>query len=81
MKNQIASEIFHYTTSRWDWIDCKVNQMWIEQIEESYDVYKYVAVAHNPRNGQSMIMSNPRSYDDTLQWVRKFCCSFCILPV
>ena len=69
--------VFHYTTN---WKEGVTNQMWIEEIEESYDVYKYVAVAHNPRNGHSMVMSNPRSYADTLQWVRNFCGSFCILP-
>ena len=31
----IVSEVFHYTTSRWDWHDGNVNQMWIEEIEES----------------------------------------------
>ena len=81
MKNQIASEIFHYTTSRWDWQDGKVNQMWIQEIEESNDVYKYVAIAFNPEKNVSMVMSNPRGYYDTLQWVRKFCGSFSILPV
>jgi len=81
MKNQIASEIFHYTTSRWDWQDGKVNQMWIQEIEQSNDVYKYVAIAFNPEKNVSMVMSNPRGYYDTLQWVRKFCGSFSILPV
>ena len=73
-------DVFHYTTSRWDWQDGNVNQMWIEEIEETPDVYKYVAVAFNPRKGESMVMSNPRGYFDTLQWVRSFCGSFCILP-
>jgi hypothetical protein len=76
----IVSEVFHYTTSRWDWHDCNVNQMWIEEIEESPDCYKYVAVAYNPRKDASMVMSNPRGYFDTLQWVKKFCGSFSILP-
>ena len=76
----IVSEVFHYTTSRWDWHDCNVNQMWIEEIEESPDCYKYVAVAYNPRKYASMVMSNPRGYFDTLQWVKKFCGSFSILP-
>lgn len=53
--------------------------MWIQEIEESHDVYKYVAVAYNPEKNVSMVMSNPRSHYDTLQWVRKFCGSFCIL--
>lgn len=72
-------EVYHYTTSRWDWQDGDVNQMWIEEIEESPDVYKYVAIAHNPRKGASMVMSNPRGYRATLEWVRQFCGSFCIL--
>ena len=76
----IVSEVFHYTTSRWDWHDCNVNQMWIEEIEESPDCYKYVAVAYNTRKDASMVMSNPRGYFDTLQWVKKFCGSFSILP-
>ena len=80
MKNQIASEIFHYTTSRWDWQDGNVNQMWIEEVSNYDDIFKYVAVAHNPRTGNSMVMSNPRSHYDTLLWVRKFCGSFSILP-
>jgi hypothetical protein len=68
--------IFHYTTN---WREGLVNQMWIQEIEESYDVYKYVAIAFNPEKNVSMVMSNPRGYYDTLQWVRKFCGSFCIL--
>ena len=54
--------------------------MRIEEIEESPDVYKYVAVAYNPRKDASMVMSNPRGYFDTLQWVRNFCGSFSIIP-
>lgn len=54
--------------------------MWIEEIEETEDAYQYVAVAYNPRNGYSMVMSTPRGYQDTLQWVAKFCGSFSILP-
>ena len=73
-------DVFHYTSSRWDWQECNVNQMWIEEIEESYECYKYVAVAYNPRNGKSMVVSEPRCYADTLEWVRKWCSSFCILP-
>ena len=73
-------DVFHYTVSRWDWIDGNVNQMWIQEIEEAPDVYSYVAVAYNPRKDVSMVMSNPRGYFDTLHWVRKFCGSFSILP-
>jgi hypothetical protein len=73
-------DVFYYTTSRWDWIDGNVNQMWIEEIEESPDHYSYVAVAYNPRKDASMVMSNPRGYFDTLQWVKRFCGSFCTLP-
>jgi hypothetical protein len=79
-KEPMVFDVFHYTTSRWDWQDGNVNQMWIEEIEETPDVYKYVAVAYNPRKGESMVMSKPRGYFDTLQWVRSFCGSFCILP-
>jgi hypothetical protein len=69
------TEIFHYTTSRWDWIDCNVNQMWIEDIGKC----QYVAVAYNPRKDKAVVVSEPRGYYDTLQWVRKWCNSFCIL--
>lgn len=73
-------DVFHYTVSRWDWQDGRVNQLWIQEIEESPDCYSYVAVAYNPRKGESMVVSEPRCYADTLQWARKFCASFCILP-
>ena len=76
----MTTDVFYYTTSRCDWKDEDVNQMRIEEIEESPDVYKYVAVAYNPREDASMVMSNPRGYFDTLNWVRKFCGSFSILP-
>jgi len=72
-----VNQVFHYATN---WKEGKVNQMWIEEIEETEDAYQYVAVAYNPENEQSMVMSNPRGYYDTLQWVAKFCGSFCILP-
>jgi hypothetical protein len=78
MKDQNTSEVYHYHTN---WKEGKVNQMWIQEIEESHDVYRYVAIAFNPEKNVSMVMSNPRSYYDTLQWVRKFCGSFCVLPV
>jgi len=55
--------------------------MWIEQITDKECDNLYVAVAHNPRNGQSMEMSNPRtSYHETLNWVRGYCGTFSILP-
>jgi hypothetical protein len=54
--------------------------MWIQEIEESPDVYRYVAVAYNPRKDSSMVMSNPRGYFDTLNWVQNFCGSFSLLP-
>jgi hypothetical protein len=69
-------QIFHYVNN---WKEGKVNQMFIQEVEESYDVYKYVAVALNPETGKSMVMSNPRGYHDTLQWVRAYCGSFSIL--
>jgi len=72
----IKSMIFHYTTSRWDWISGNVNQMWIQEVGKNI----YVAVAYNPSKNTSMVMSNPRNYFDTLHWVEKFCSSFCILP-
>jgi hypothetical protein len=59
-------DVFHYTVSRWDWHDGNVNQMWIQEIEESPDCYRYVAVAYNPRKNTSMVMSKPRCYADTL---------------
>ena len=69
----IVSEIYSYHT---DWKEGKVNQMWIEKINN-----EYVAVAHNPRNGKTMEMSNPRSsYQETLKWVRGWCGTFCTLP-
>jgi hypothetical protein len=72
-----VSETFSYVTSRWD---CKVNQMWIEQIGDNDCDNKYVAVAYNPEKNTSMVMSNPRtSYQDTLNWVRRFCGSFSIV--
>lgn len=76
----MITDVFHYTTSRWDWQDGNVNQMWIEEIEESPDCYSYVAVCYNPCKDVSMIMSNPRCYADTLNFVRSWCNSFCILP-
>jgi hypothetical protein len=65
-------DIFHYHT---DWKAGKVNQMWIQPIDD----YQYVAVAFNPEKNTSMVMSKPRNYRDTLNWVRKFCGTFCIL--
>ena len=56
----MITDVFHYTTSRWDWHDGDVNQMWIQEIEESPDCYRYIAVAYNPRKDTSMVMSNPR---------------------
>jgi hypothetical protein len=78
MSTNIVSEIYSYHT---DWKEGKVNQMWIEQSGDEYKGYSYVAVAHNPRNGKTMEMSNPRtSYHETLKWVRGWCGTFCILP-
>jgi hypothetical protein len=54
--------------------------MWIQEIEESPDFYRYVAVAYNPRKNVSTVVSEPRCYADTLNWVRKYCGNFCILP-
>ena len=70
-------QVYHYHTN---WKEGKVNQMWIQEIEKSPDIYRYVAVAYNPEKNVSMVVSKPRSYSDTLQWVRKWCGTFCILP-
>ena len=69
----IVSEVYSYHT---DWKEGKVNQMWIQQVDD-----KFIAIAYNPYKDVSAVMSNPRtSYDETLQWVRKWCASFSILP-
>ena len=78
MNNNIVSEIYSYHT---DWKEGKVNQMWIQQLGDDDCGNLYVAIAYNPHKDVSMVMSTPRtSYHETLQWVRKFCGSFCILP-
>ena len=75
-----VSETFSYVTSGWDWQEGKVNQMWIEQIGDNDCDSKYVAVAHNPEKNTSMVMSSARtSYQETLNWVRRFCGSFSIV--
>ena len=70
--------IFHYATN---WKEGKVNQMWVEQVtpESQEGDHKYVAIAYNPETNKSMVMSNPRSHYYTLQWIRKYCGSFCFL--
>jgi hypothetical protein len=73
--NRKPKEVYHYTTSRWDWQDGNVNQMWIEEVDDN----QYVAIAHNPRNNATAVLSNPRNYHETLRWVRKFCGSFSII--
>jgi hypothetical protein len=80
MKDQNTSEVYHYHTN---WKEGKVNQMWIQQVTPEWQEcdHKYVAIALNPEKNCSMVMSKPRSHYDTLQWVRKFCGTFCILPV
>ena len=65
--------VFHYATN---WKEGKVNQMWIQEVGKNL----YVAVAYNPEKDSSMTVSNPRNYFDTLQWVKKWCGSFSILP-
>ena len=72
------TEIFHYHTN---WKEGKVNQMWIQQVTPEWQEcdHKYVAIAFNPEKNTSMVMSNPRSHYDTLQWVRRFCGSFSLL--
>ena len=50
--------------------------MWIQQVND-----KFIAIAYNPEKNVSMPMSKPRtSYAETLQWVRKWCGTFCVLP-
>ena len=72
MKDQNTSEVYHYHTN---WKEGKVNQMWIQQVED-----KYVAIAYNPEKNVSMVMSKPRtSYSETLNWVRGWCGTFCPL--
>ena len=75
-----VSETFSYTTSRWDWQEGNVLQMWIEQIGDKDCDNKFVAVAFNPETNESRVMSNPRtSYQQTLEWVRMWCSSFSII--
>jgi len=78
MNTNQMTEVFHYHTN---WKEGKVNQMWIQQVTPEHQEcdHKYVAVAFNPEKNVSMVMSNPRSYYYTLQWVRKFCGSFSLL--
>jgi hypothetical protein len=70
--------VFHYTTN---WKENKVCQMFIQEVTPEFQEgdNKYVAIALNPETNKSMVMSKPRSHYDTLQWVRKFCGSFCLL--
>ena len=74
-----ATDGIHYVTN---WKEGKVCQMFIQQItpEDQECDHKYVAIALNPETNKSMVMSKPRSHYDTLQWVRKWCGSFSILP-
>ena len=76
MNTNQMTEVYHYTTN---WKEGKVCQMWIEEVSNYDDIFKYVAVAYNPEKNTSMVMSNPRSHYDTLLWVRRFCGSFSLL--
>jgi len=71
-------QVFHYTTN---WKEGTVRQMFIQQVTSEWQEcdHKYVAIALNPETNKSMVMSKPRSHYDTLQWVRRFCGSFCPL--
>ena len=81
MNTPQMDQVYFYTVSRWDWQDGDVNQMWIQQLGDADCGNHYVAIAYNPRKDVSMVMSKPRtSYHETLQWVRKFCASFSLLP-
>ena len=71
------NDIYHYHTN---WKEGKVNQMWIQPVTDRECDNLYVAVAYNPEKDASMVMSKPRSHYATLQWVRRFCGTFCILP-
>ena len=75
MENQTTSQVFHYVTN---WKENKVNQMFIQQITPECQEcdHKYVAIALNLETNQSMVMSKPRSYYDTLKLVKSFCGSF-----
>ena len=78
MNTTQLDQIYSYHT---DWKEGKVNQMWIQQLGDADCGNLYVAIAYNPHKDVSMVMSKPRtSYHETLQWVRKFCGSFSILP-
>ena len=70
--------VFHYVTN---WKEGTVRQMFIQEVTPEFQEgdNKYVAIALNPENNTSMVMSKPRSHYDTLQWVRKFCGSFSLL--
>jgi hypothetical protein len=73
----IVSPIFYYNVSPWNYKDCEMNQMWIQQITDKECDNQYVAIAYNPRSNCSMTASSPRnSYSETLDWVRKWCGSF-----
>jgi hypothetical protein len=73
MSTNQMDQVYSYHTN---WKEGKVNQMWIQDLGGVY-----VAVAYNPHKDVSMVMSKPRtSYDETLQWVRGWCGTFCVLP-
>jgi len=78
MSNTTMDQVFHYHTN---WKEGKVNQMFIQQVTPEWQDcdHKYVAIAFNPETNKSMVMSHPRSHYETLQWVRRFCGTFCIL--
>ena len=78
MNTTQLDQVYSYHT---DWKEGKVNQMWIQQLGDDDCGNLYVAISYNPHKDVSMVMSKPRtSYHETLQWVRKFCGSFSILP-
>jgi hypothetical protein len=70
--------VFHYVNS---WKEESVRLMFIQEVTPEFQEgdNKYVAIALNPETNKSMVMSKPRSHYDTLQWVRKWCGSFCLL--
>jgi hypothetical protein len=76
--NEATPMVFHYVTN---WKEGIVRQMFIQEVTPEFQEgdNKYVAIALNPENNTSMVMSKPRSHYETLQWVRKFCGSFSLL--
>ena len=67
------SEVWSYHVN---WKEGKVNKMWLQNVGDNL----YVAIAYNPEKNVSMPMSNPRGYDEALDWARRWCGTWCPLP-